>query len=91
MEESPDTIGTVIFFILIYTVIPLIMVYRRGYLFNCDENLRWLKNIFSKNNAHIYEDWTITKVRPLTAFEKYQIQKIEVQFGSYPREGYGLS
>lgn len=64
------------------------MAYRRGYFINCGERLEWLKNILNRKSAYLPDEWTITKVRPLSAFEKYQIQKKAVQFGSYPIDGY---
>lgn len=87
-EDAPNIVVTLIINGIIYVVIPLIMAYRRGYFINLGERLEWLKNILNKKSAYLPEEWTITKVRPLSAFEKYQILKTEVQFGSYPREGY---
>lgn len=87
-EDAPNIVVTLIINGIIFVVIPLIMAYRRGYFINFGKRLEWLKNILNKKSVYLPEEWTITKVRPLSAFEKYQIQKTEVQFGSYPREGY---
>ena len=87
-EDAPNIVVTLIINGIIFVVIPLIMAYRRGYFINFGKRLEWLKNIPNKKSVYLPEEWTITKVRPLSAFEKYQIQKTEVQFGSYPRERY---
>lgn len=87
-EDAPNIVVALIINGIIFVIIPLIMAYRRGYFFNFGERLEWMKNILNRKSAYLPEEWTITKVRPLSAFEKYQIKKIAVQFGSYPREGY---
>lgn len=87
-EDAPNIVVTLIINGIIFVVIPLIMAYRRGYFINFGERLEWLKNILNRKNAYLPDEWTITKVRPLSVFEKYQIQKIAVLFGSYHREGY---
>lgn len=87
-EDAPNIVVTIIINVIIFVVIPLIMAYRRGYFINFGERLEWMKNIINRKSAYLPEEWTITKVRHLSAFEKYQIHKIAVQFGSYPREGY---
>ena len=53
-----------------------------------DEDAPNIVGTIITKTAYLPEEWTITKVRPLSVFEKYQIQKITVKFGSYPREGY---
>lgn len=87
-EDAPNIVVTIIINVIIFVVIPLVMAYRRGHFFNFDERLEWLKNALNRKSAYLPEEWTITKVSHLSAFEKYQIQKIAVQFGSYPRDGY---
>ena len=87
-EDAPNIVVTIIINVIIFVVIPLIMAYRKGYFINFGERLEWMKNILNGKTAYLPEEWTITKVRPLSVFEKYQIQKITVKFGSYPREGY---
>lgn len=87
-EDAPNIVVTIIINVIIYVVIPLIMIYRKGYFINFGERLEWLKNIFNRKNAYLPEEWTVTKVRPLSAFEKYQIQRITVDLDSYHREGY---
>lgn len=86
-EDAPNIVVTLIINGIIFVVIPLIMAYRRGHFINFGKRLEWLKNILNRKSVYLPEEWTIIKVRPLSAFEKYQIQKIAVQFG-YPREGY---
>ena len=64
------------------------MVYRRGYFINFSERLEWIKNILNRKNAYLPEDWTVIKIRPFSAFEKYQIQKVVVKFMPENRDGY---
>lgn len=87
-EDAPNIVVALIGNIICYIVVPLILVYRRGYFINFGERLEWMKNILNRKNAYLPEEWTITKVRPLSAFEKYQIQKITVKFSSSHIEGY---
>ena len=87
-EDAPNIVVTLIINGIIFVIIPLIMAYRRGYFINLGERLEWMKNILNRKSIYLPEEWTITQVRLLSSFEKYQIQKIEVQFSSYPREGY---
>ena len=87
-EDAPNIVVALIINGIIYVVIPLVMAYRRGYFINFGERLEWMKNILYRKSTYLPEERTITKVRLLSSFEKYQIQKIAVQFGSYPREGY---
>lgn len=56
------------------------MLYRRGYFFNFSERLEWLRNICNRKNTYLPEDWTIIRVRPLSKFEKRQIQNIVIKF-----------
>jgi len=82
--------GTLIFIVvanvIFYIIIPLVMLYRRGYFFNFSERLEWLRNIRNRKNTYLPEDWTIIRVRPLSKFEKRQIQNIVVKFDSSHRE-----
>lgn len=87
-EDAPNIVVAVIINVIFYIVVPLIMVYRRGYFINFGERLEWLKNILNRKSAYLPEEWTITKVRPLSAFEKYQIQKVVVKFMPENRDGY---
>lgn len=87
-EDAPNIVVTLIINGIIFVVIPLIMAYRRGYFINFGKRLEWLKNILNRKSVYLPEEWTITKVRPLSAFEKYQIQKITVKHDSYHRDGY---
>lgn len=87
-EDAPNMIAALIGIVICYIVVPLIMIYRRGYFINFGERLEWMKNILNRNSAYIPEEWTITKVRPLSAFEKYQIQKVVVKFMPENRDGY---
>jgi hypothetical protein len=89
-EDTPNIVVTLIINGIIFMVIPLIMVYRRGYFINFGERLECIKNILNRKSAYLPEEWIITKVRPLYSFEKYQIQKIAVQFGSYLERDIGL-
>lgn len=76
--------GTLIFIVvanvIFYIIIPLVMLYRRGYFFNFSERLEWLRNIRNRENTYLPEDWTIIRVRPLSKFEKRQIQNIVIKF-----------
>lgn len=76
--------GTLIFIVvanvIFYIIIPLVMLYRRGYFFNFSERLEWLRNIRNRKNTYLPEDWTIIRVRPLSKFEKRQIQNIVIKF-----------
>lgn len=87
-EDAPNIVVAVIINVIFYIVVPLIMVYRRGYFINFGERLEWLKNILNRKSAYLPEEWTITKVRPLSAFEKYQIQKVVVKFMPENMDGY---
>ena len=40
-------------------VIPLIMVYRRGYFINFGERLECIKNILNRKSAYLSEEWII--------------------------------
>lgn len=87
-EDAPNIVVALIINGIIFVVIPLIMAYRRGYFINFGERLEWLKNILNRKSAYLPEEWTITKVRPLSAFEKYQIQKVVVKYMPENRDGY---
>lgn len=87
-EDVPNIVVALIINGIIFAVIPLIMAYRRGYFFNFGEKLEWMKNILNRKNAYLPREWTITKVRPLSAFEKYQIQKIVVKLMPFNKVGY---
>ena len=79
MEDA--SISTIIILLVIsYVVIPLILFYRRGYFINLGSRFEWLHNIFNKKSKYLPEDWTVVKVRPLSKFEKYQIQSIVIKF-----------
>lgn len=87
-EDAPNFIVALVINIIIYIVIPLIMAYRRGYLFNISEHFIWIKGLFGKKNQWLPTEWTVTGIRQLSAFEKYQIKKIVVKLMSYNREEY---
>ena len=87
-EDAPNFTVALVINIIIFIVIPLVMAYRRGYLFNSSEHFNWIKSIFKKKNQYLPTEWTLICVRQLSAFEKYQIQKIVVKLMSYNREGY---
>lgn len=87
-EDTPNIIVALIGIGICYLVVPLIMVYRRGYFINFSERLEWIKNILNRKNAYLPEDWTVIKIRPFSAFEKYQIQKVVVKFMPENRDGY---
>ena len=79
MEDA--SISTIIILLVIsYVVIPLILFYRGGYLINLGSRFEWLHNIFNEKSKYLPEDWTVVKVRPLSKFEKYQIQSIVIKF-----------
>lgn len=87
-EDAPNIVAALIINIIIFIVIPLVMAYRRGYFFNVSVHFMWIKSLFGKKNQCHPTEWTITGIRQLSAFEKYQIQKIVVKLMSYNREGY---
>lgn len=87
-EDAPSFVVALIINIIIFIVIPLVMAYRRGYLFNVSEHFNWLKILFRRKNMVLPIEWTITGVRQLSVFEEYQIQKIVVKLMSYYKEGY---
>lgn len=87
-EDAPNIIVALIGIGICYLVVPLIMVYRRGYFINFSERLEWIKNILNRKNAYLPEEWTVIKIRPFSAFEKYQIQKVVVKFMPENRDGY---
>lgn len=87
-EDAPNFVAALIINIIIFIVIPLIMAYRCGYLFNVSEHFIWIKYLFGKKNQCLPTEWTITGIRQLSAFEKYQIQRIVVKLMSYNVDGY---
>lgn len=68
-EDAPNIIVALIGIGICYLVVPLIMVYRRGYFINFSERLEWIKNILNRKNAYLPEEWTVIKIRPFSAFE----------------------
>lgn len=79
MEDTG--ISTIIILLVIcYVIIPLILLYRRGYFINLGSRFEWLHNVLNKKSKYLPEDWTVVKVRPLSKFEKYQIQSIVIEF-----------
>lgn len=87
-EDTPNFVVALIINIIIFIVIPLVMAYRRGYLFNISEHFNWIKSIFKKKNRYLPTEWTLICVRQLSAFEKHQIQRIIVKLMPYDRTGY---
>ena len=87
-EDAPNFVAALIINIIIFIVIPLVMAYRGGYLLNVSEHFIWIKGLFGKKNQWLPTEWTVTGIRQLSAFEKYQIKKIVVKLMSYNREGY---
>ena len=83
-----DFIVSLIINIIIFIVIPLGMGYRRGCFFNLSEHFNWIKVLIRHKNQYLPTEWIITGNRQLSAFEKYQIQRIVVKLISYNREGY---
>ena len=80
MEDAPMSFtSAVVFSIIFFIVIPLVLAYRRGYFINIGENFECVRDLFPKVNSNLPKEWTITKVRQLTAFEKSQIEKISVE------------
>ena len=75
-EDAPNLIVVLVINIIIFIVIPLVMAYRRGYLFNISEHFNWIKGLFAQKNQCLPLEWTIVGIRQLSAFEKYQIHKI---------------
>lgn len=87
-EDAPNFTVALIINIIIFIVIPVVMAYRRGYLFNFSEHFMWIKSLFGQKNQWLPTEWTVTGIRQLSSFEKYQIQRIVVKLMSYNREGY---
>lgn len=87
-EDAPNFIVALVINIIIFIVIPLIMAYRRGYLFNISEHFNWIKSIFKKKNQYLPTEWTLICVRQLSVFEKHQIQRIIVKQMPYHSTGY---
>ncbi len=87
-EDAPSLTLALIINLIIYIVIPLVMAYRRGYFINAGGKLRYYWDIIAKNTANYPKDWTITKTRPLSKFEKAQIKSITVKFMPDNRKGY---
>ena len=77
MEDNPDNIFTVVWFIIICIVIPLVMAYRRGYLLH----LRWRY----KDLIHLFippyapKEWIVTSVKRLSWFDRLQIESIWIK------------
>lgn len=87
-EDAPNLIVALIINVIIFIVIPLVMAYRRGYFFNTAEHFNWVKSVFSRKNQYLPTDWTVVGLRQLTAFEKYQVQRIVVRLMPYFSSGY---
>lgn len=87
-EDAPNFTVVLIINVIIYIIIPLIMAYRRGYFLNVNEHFNWVKGLFGHKYQCLPTEWTITTLRQLSAFEKYQIQMIVVKLMSYYRTGY---
>lgn len=47
-----------------------------------------MKKILNRKSAYLPEEWIMIKIRPLSAFEKCQIQKFVVKFMPESRDGY---
>ena len=77
--DTADEIVIVSSFVTFYVIIPIIMLYRRGYFINFGRWLEWWKNFLNRNSLYLPEKWIIVSVRPLTRFEKFQIKYIKVQ------------
>ncbi|MDE6861084.1 MAG: hypothetical protein K2J65_11815 [Duncaniella sp.] len=87
-EDTPNFTVALFINIIIFIVIPLVMAYRRGYFFNLSEHFNWIKGLIRHKNQYLPTEWIITGIRQLSAFEKYQIQKIIVKMMPYDRIGY---
>ena len=87
-EDTPSIAVALIINIIVFIIIPLVMAYRRGYLFNISEHFNWIKSIFKKKNQYLPTEWTIIGLRQLSAFEKHQIQRITVKLMPYHSTGY---
>lgn len=87
-EDAPSLTLAVIINLIIYIVIPLVMAYRRGHFINAGGKIRYYWDIIAKNTANYPIDWTITKTRHLSEFEKAQIKSITVKFMPDNRNGY---
>lgn len=87
-EDAPSFVVALIINVIIFIVIPWVMAYRRGYFFNTAEHFNWVKSVFSRKNQYLPTDWTVVGLRQLTAFEKYQVQRIVVRLMPYFSSGY---
>ena len=50
-EDAPNLIVVLVINIIIFIVIPLVMAYRRGYLFNISEHFNWIKGLFAQKKS----------------------------------------
>lgn len=87
-EDTPSFAAALIINVIVFIVIPLVMAYIRGYFFNSDEHLNWIKRIFKRKNQYLPTEWTVTGLRQLSAFEKHQVQRIVVKLMPYFSSGY---
>ena len=86
--DAPNFTVALVINIIIYIVIPLVMAYRCGYLFNINEHFNWIKNLFGRKSQYLPNEWTIMGLRQLSSFEKHQILNIVVKLMPYDRIGY---
>lgn len=87
-EDTPNFAVALILNVIIYIVIPLIMAYRRGYFFNVNEHLNWIKSIFRQKAPYVPTEWTLIGLRQPFAFEKHQIQRVVVKLMTSYSNGY---
>ncbi len=87
-EDAPSFVVALIINVIIFIVIPLVMAYRRGYFFNIAEHFNWTKRVFRQKNQFLPTEWTVIELSQLSAFEKYQIQKIVVKLMPFNKVGY---
>ncbi len=63
--------------IICYIIIPIIMLYRRGYLLNLKGRITEIKDWIKPAPAP--SEWTATSVRRLSRFEKAQIESLTIK------------
>lgn len=87
-EDTPSFVVALIINVIVFIVMPLVMAYRRGYFFNSDEHFNWIKRVFKRKNLYLPTEWTVTGLRQLSAFERYQIKKIVVKLMPFNKVAY---
>lgn len=90
MREPMDEnlIVALIINVITFIAIPFCIAYRKGYFINFGERLSEIKYTFNIENKNLPQEWTITKIRQLSLFEKAQIERLSVRFMPKDMMGY---